>query len=306
MESYCGIPVVDVDESLPTEEVSRCLVSALRDVGFAYIKNSGITQKELDATFKLSARFFDLPIAVKMLYKFPTEENKRPHTFVPPENERFDNLLLDVKEALDLVNDDDYVWPSQEHVPGFKKAVSDFESSINTLGYRILSLIIKGLKCENPDLLRDLFERGDSHIFRLVDYPKIADLSELEPGQMRCSAHTDYGGFTILFQDDCGGLQVMNREGEYVDALPLAGTALINIGDFLAMCSNGQLKSTCHRVLVSEKNFQKRRQSIVYFFDPDGNKMVQPESMSGDTLLPGPICYNMWRNKRFQDTRMLN
>ena len=46
-------------------------------------------------------------------------------------------------------------------------------------------------------------------------------------------------------------LQVMNREGEYVDALPLAGTALINIGDFLAMCSNGQLKSTVNSYTIS-------------------------------------------------------
>ena len=36
----------------------------------------------------------------------------------------------------------------------------------------------------------------------------IPDISKIKPGQIRCGEHTDYGGITLLIQDDVGGLEV--------------------------------------------------------------------------------------------------
>ena len=36
----------------------------------------------------------------------------------------------------------------------------------------------------------------------------ITDPSQIKPGQIRCGEHTDYGGITLLIQDDVGGLEV--------------------------------------------------------------------------------------------------
>ena len=36
----------------------------------------------------------------------------------------------------------------------------------------------------------------------------IPDINKVKPRQIRCGEHTDYGGITLLIQDDAGGLEV--------------------------------------------------------------------------------------------------
>ncbi|XP_039267919.2 uncharacterized protein LOC120342932 isoform X2 [Styela clava] len=80
-------------------------------------------------------------------------------------------------------------------------------------------------------------------------YSHTPDKCSFKPGHVRPGEHTDFGSFTILFQDKVGGLQVKASNGEYVDATPIPGTALVNIGDALQFCTQGRLKSTEHRTL---------------------------------------------------------
>jgi isopenicillin N synthase-like dioxygenase len=57
----------------------------------------------------------------------------------------------------------------------------------------------------------------------------------------RLGSHTDFGSFTLLFQDDCGGLEVQKAGalGEFIAAPPIEGALLMNIGDILMRWSNG-------------------------------------------------------------------
>lgn len=49
---------------------------------------------------------------------------------------------------------------------------------------------------------------GHHNQLRLLHYPPIAASKLEDHTRTRLDAHTDWGSFTMVFQDDCGGLQV--------------------------------------------------------------------------------------------------
>jgi isopenicillin N synthase-like dioxygenase len=82
-----------------------------------------------------------------------------------------------------------------------------------------------------------------------------------------CRAHTDIGGFTLLLQSsDTTALQVKNRQGEWIDAKPIEGTFVVNIGDTMQRWTNDQFVSTVHRVINIGG---KERYSIAMFYGPN-------------------------------------
>src|SRR5262249_42776111 len=95
-------------------------------------------------------------------------------------------------------------------------------------------------------------------------YPAL-DPANIDRTQWSFSPHTDYGSFTVLLQDQQGGLQVRNAAGHWIDVAPLPGTLVVNIGDMLAMVTNDLYTSNLHRVL----NFSgKERLSVSLFVSP--------------------------------------
>ena len=76
-------------------------------------------------------------------------------------------------------------------------------------------------------------------------------------------SHTDLQCFTLLWQDVIGGLQVLNREGEWIKATPIEGTFVVNIADYMQRLSNDKFKSTVHRVFSRST---VDRYSMPFFF----------------------------------------
>jgi isopenicillin N synthase-like dioxygenase len=67
-------------------------------------------------------------------------------------------------------------------------------------------------------------------------------------------------------QDDAGGLQVRTRAGTWIDATPMPGSFVMNVGDITQRWTSDRFVSTPHRV----RNLSGRdRYSIPYFFDPN-------------------------------------
>ena len=83
---------------------------------------------------------------------------------------------------------------------------------------------------------------------------------------------------TVLCQDDVGGLQVQTARGEWIDAPPLAGTLVVNVGDLLARWTEGVCRSTPHRVINQSAS---ERVSLVLAFDPDPETVIDARDVFG-------------------------
>lgn len=105
----------------------------------------------------------------------------------------------------------------------------------------ILKAIGTGLSLKDPQFFLK-FHSGHNNQLRLLHYPPIP-AAELENEiSARMPAHSDWGSITMLFQDDCGGLEVENKHtpGEFIKAHPLKNAIIMNIGDLLMRWSNGK------------------------------------------------------------------
>lgn len=112
--------------------------------------------------------------------------------------------------------------------------------------------------------------------------------------------HTDYGYLTLLLQDNSGGLQVKLTDGSWIDAPPIQGSLVVNLGDALEHNTGCLIKATPHRV---RHTCSTNRMSFPFFFDPSFSKrMVSvvsqlPEGMNDllhSCIAPSLVAHSCW------------
>lgn len=126
-----------------------------------------------------------------------------------------------------------------------------------------------------------LTQRADPQL-RLLHYPAV-QRSEIErQGHSRINAHSDFGLCTLLFQDDVGGLEIdPGRNGEFVPALPVEGTVVVNVGELMQRLTNDRVEATVHRVVSPRATdgigeMLPDRYSIAFFVYPDPETVIDP------------------------------
>jgi len=229
--------------------------------------------------------FFDLPYPEKQKINKKLSKNARGYFGFAEESL---GNAHDLKEGFDLgLNvenpennpklkglDDNYgenIWPDSSLVPNFRAAVEEYFEAIFDLGYVILKAFAMSLNLP-PDYFVQFYQSSipPMPVMRLLRYPP---QSQADPDQLGCGVHSDYGFLTILYQDGVGGLEVKNSKGEWIKAVPIENTFVINIGIMLAQLTNDLYSATEHRVI----NYSpEERFSIPYFFDPEYYATVEP------------------------------
>ena len=258
----------DVRTSLPTFDLRRFdgggaereaflseLRSAARDVGFFYLSGHGVSERLTRSVVDLSRRFFALPAADKIAIEMVNSPHFRGYTrpgFEYTRGQRDWREQVDIGAERPALSRDPSLpawtrlqgpnqWPAA--LPELKPVLLQYQEKVTALAVRVLQASSVALK-QPEDIFEPIYTPAPSQLVKIIRYPG------RPPGEsdQGVGAHKDSGFLTILLQDTAAGLQV-EGEGGWIDAAPVPGTFVVNIGEILEIASNGYLRATVHRVV---------------------------------------------------------
>jgi isopenicillin N synthase-like dioxygenase len=273
------LPELDISAFMaaPRGAAGAAFVARLREAchgpGFCYLAGHGVPA-DLDARMLSAARdFFALPEADRRALAIARSPHFRGYTVLGGEitkGKRDWREQLDVgpeEDAQPLAADDPAwqrlrgpnQWPAR--LPGMRAVVLDWMRAMDAVGLAVLRALALGLGQPLEHFDSAVLPRGDPHL-KIIRYPAHGAGAADDQG---VGMHHDSGLVSFVLQDDVGGLQVQIGDA-LVEAVPRAGTYVMNLGEMLQAATSGYLRATKHRVASPPPG--KERISIAYFFHP--------------------------------------
>ena len=278
------LPVIDIAPLISgapdRNRVAAQIGAACRAHGFFYVTGHGVYAALVQRLEDLSRRFFELPEETKMQWRMALG-GRAWRGFFPLGGE-LTSGRPDWKEGLYLGTELPASHPLVQaktpvhgpnlfpDVPGLRETILAYMAAVTQLGHRLMEGIALSLGLP-ASYFAERYTADPLILFRLFNYPS-QPVPEGMDVQWGVGEHTDYGLLTILHQDTVGGLAV-HTPGGWIDAPPVPGAFVCNIGDMLDRMTGGLYKSTPHRV---KRNTSGRdRLSFPLFFDPNFEARVQ-------------------------------
>ncbi|MDQ0394204.1 isopenicillin N synthase family dioxygenase [Labrys monachus] len=253
------LPILDFSrfDGKPEERAGflRDLRAAARGPGFFYLTGHSIPQLLVDDALRLSRRFFDLPEQDKLAIEMVRSPHFRGYNRAGFEHTRG---RPDWREQVDIGAEKQArvfsasapawtrlqgpnQWPAA--LPEFKLVLLRYLQEITGLGIRLLGAFALALG-QKADVFEPIYTPEPNQLLKIVRYPG----RDADEGDQGVGAHKDSGFLTLLLQDVRSGLQVEGESG-WIDAPPIPGTFVVNIGEILELASNGYLRANVHRVV---------------------------------------------------------
>jgi isopenicillin N synthase-like dioxygenase len=278
------LPVIDAaalrgPDGPARDAAVEALTHAAREIGFFYIGNHGVPQARIDRFFEAMRAFFALPDEEKRRTAF-ARDGKRMGYMAFGQQRTDDDADGDLVEGyeigLDIPADDpDADFPFYGPTPwpdapaGFREAMLSYMAEMRPLGEAVLRALAEGLGLAPhafaPFLDKPILLLSPRH------YPPQS--GHITRKRLGVGAHTDYGFLTFVLQDEVGGLQVLAADGAWIEATPLDGSFVCNIGELLENATGGALRATTHRVINDSGH---ERYSCPFFFNPSRHAKVAP------------------------------
>ncbi|MBV4531183.1 2OG-Fe(II) oxygenase [Pseudomonas sp. SWRI107] len=271
------LPIIDITalyqpDPGARQAVARQIDAACRTWGFYYIKGHPIAPARIAALKAAAVDFFARSAGEKLRIDITQSQHHRGYGAIATEQldpsrpsdlkETFDMGLHLAADHPEVLAGKPLRGPNRHpDIPGWEVLLQQHYEDMHQLSLTLLQAMAEALGIA-PDFFEQRFDQPIS-VLRMIHYPPRQAASSAE--QQGAGAHTDYGCITLLYQDDAGGLQVQSRSGEWIDAPPIEGTYVVNIGDMMARWSNDRYTSTPHRVISP---LGVDRYSMPFFAEP--------------------------------------
>jgi isopenicillin N synthase-like dioxygenase len=186
------------------------------------------------------------------------------------------------------------IWPND--LPGFREGLYAYHTQLLQLSRRLTRIFALALHL--PEDHFDEYIKTPEAGMRILHYPEQTHSAEEQQG---IGAHTDVECFTIVTQDDSGGLEVLSKTGTWIKADPVPGSFVVNIADCFMRQTNDFFVSTVHRVINKSG---KERYSAPFFFGFDRKKLLEPvpTCVSTENPMKYPVMtggeYYKWRTNK--------
>ena len=247
------------------------LFTGIKDYGFINLVEHTVDQKEVDRAYNLIHEFFNLPASTKAGYVCKEGAGQRGYTAFGVEHAK-DNPNPDLKEFWHVGRElraahpfEKYypknLWPVE--IPEFKETMLKIYNSMDNASRILLEALGRALDVPNTyfsEMIRD----GNS-ILRAIHYPATKNLDT--KNSIRAAAHGDINLITLLVGATDSGLQLLDRDGTWLDVNSKPGHIVVDSGDMLSRITNEVIPATIHRV-INPDNSASARFSMPFFVHP--------------------------------------
>ena len=304
---FAKLPIIDVGPLVcgtgDRLDAAAKIARACRESGFFYIIGHGVNEQLQQRLEDLSRTFFaqdpDAKLDIRM------EKGGRAWRGYFPIGGELTSGRPDRKEGLyfgaELTVDHPLVTSGTpmhgpnlfpENIPLFRETILEYLTAMTGLGHALMEGLGLGLGL-NEDYFAERYTNDPLILFRVFNYPP-RPASIIDQSTWGVGEHTDYGLLTILRQDRTGGLEVKSKSG-WIEAEPIPGSFVCNIGDMLDRMTGGLYRSTAHRV---KSPSERDRLSFPFFFDPNFNAEVRSIEVNAT---PDDDRSERWDNESVHD-----
>lgn len=284
-----SLPTIDVSSfatgspATPTRDrVAELIDATCREIGFFLVTGHGIDPGVKAAMLAAAQEFFALPTERKQAIAIEKSDCHRGYVGIATETlDSSESVDGDLKETLDTGGEHGPDHPEVRagvplfgpnqlpDLPGFLATWDTYRTQAIEAAQRVQRAMARALGM--PDDYIVALPGGETmYNLRLIHYPPQHTLAPAE-GQLGCGAHTDYGTVTVLADDGVGGLQVMRRDGGWINVGVPPEALVVNLGDLMAVWTNDRWVSNPHRVINPPDT---DRYSMPLFVTPPFHAMI--------------------------------
>lgn len=272
-----GIPSIDLNDFLSgdnqrKEKFVQELGRAYEEIGFVAVKGHLLTDETSSTLYQQVQNFFNLPLDKKVTFEDPEIAGQRGYVGFGKEHAkgRSEGDLKEFWHFGQTVEGDDPIrseYPENIFVPelpAFNEFGIKAYKQLEETGKHMLRAIALYLGLD--EFYFDAKIKNGNSILRPIHYPPITN----EPkSAVRAAEHEDINLITLLMGASAEGLEVLNKQGEWVAITALPEQLVVNVGDMLQRLTNNKLKSTTHRVVnPPREKWGTSRFSIPFFLHP--------------------------------------